>query len=231
MPSLHDDLAREFGAQARVTQSGPHRLIHLDSPDEQTIAQRTKMVEDGSFFDDDCPVCQAQRKNGGDIVFESELESQEAPTAAANVDETIDRLAPLLWRRTYLDLDSLSGQPARTAIHGLCTGITFCLVELLDDTREQRELDRWGESLRYYSACFARYAPALCGADRIDFHEARNLGALTFQLRSYLGWFRECLPRLSAKCGDLDSVCGRLLEALRLFDEEESPGARKNPAS
>lgn len=49
---------------------GIFRLVHLDRPDAETLAQRVSLVETGQFFDQDCPICTAQKKLGGDIVFE-----------------------------------------------------------------------------------------------------------------------------------------------------------------
>ncbi len=227
--------SRAFGADAQFTYVGHFRLVHLDRPDEQAIARRDEMVRDGSFFDEGCPICQSQKQRGGDIVFEPDLDWLDDPGASGEAEfagveppgdgdavaecETLEE-EPLVWRRTYVDLSSLEGQPARTAVHAISTGISFCLLELIDDVTLLGQANRWAESLRHYCSCFARFSPALCGSDRLNYSEARNLGALTFQVRSYLGWFRECLPLLDGKCLDLDRICAGLLGALRRFDED-----------
>lgn len=216
-----------WGDDVRISRVGPYRLVHLDAPDDRTIETRIRMVEDGSFFDADCPICQAQKKAGGDIVFEPEWDGLEAESRTYDPERedgdagtTPDPSRPI-WRRTYLDLDSLEELGAREEVHALSTAITFCLIELSDDVSLLGEAERWGESLRYYCACFARYSPALCGSDRLNHAEARNLGALVFQLRSYLGWFAESTPVLDRKCSDLDGICARTLAGLRRFDDGE----------
>lgn len=220
------DTTRNFGADALFSQVGRFRLVHLDHPDSNEISRREQMVRDGSFFDDDCPICRAQRERGGDIVFEPEEDWEDsAPDASLfQIEEctpSADDHDPVAWRRTYVDVESLAGESARTAVHGISTGVAFCLLELIDDVTMLGQADRWAESLRYYCACFARFAPALCGSDRLNYAEARNLGAITFQIRSYMGWFRECLPVLETKCADLDRISTALLAALQRFDEDE----------
>lgn len=206
---------------AHISRVGAYRLVHLDSPDDATVADRDRMVADGSFFDDDCPICQAQKKAGGDIVFEPDWDGALVPDDHAGDPLTVDPANPApLWKRTYLDLETLDTLPPREHVHALATAIVFCLLEIVDDVSLLGQLERWGDSLKYYCAQFARFSPALSGTDRLIHGEDRNLGAMVFQLRSYLGWFAESVPVLEAKVADLDSTASQLLAALRRFDEE-----------
>jgi hypothetical protein len=52
-----------------ITRVGLFQLVHLDNPSQDEMNRRDEMVRNGSFFHAECPICQAQQKRGGDIVF------------------------------------------------------------------------------------------------------------------------------------------------------------------
>lgn len=65
-----------YGPDAMIDSVGKFRLVHLDAPDPATREKRAAMIRDGSYFVDDCPICQEQKAAGGDIVFEPDAEKQ-----------------------------------------------------------------------------------------------------------------------------------------------------------
>ena len=121
------DTSRDFGTEARFSQVGPFRLVHLDRPEPSEIERREEMVRSGSFFDDDCPICRAQRERGGDIVFEPDEEWDEAAPEGdfAPVEDcspSRDDHDPVMWRRTYVDVEHLAVENALTAVNTVSTG-------------------------------------------------------------------------------------------------------------
>ncbi|HSR49548.1 MAG TPA: hypothetical protein VLV83_01895 [Acidobacteriota bacterium] len=64
--------------EAVITPVGIFRLVHLDQPDADTIAQRVADFDPEQFFSRDCPLCLRILDEGGDIVFNgSEVEEIE----------------------------------------------------------------------------------------------------------------------------------------------------------
>lgn len=202
---------RQFTPDALFDQAGSHRLVHLDKPDQVERDRRVELVRSGAFFDDGCPICQAQRARGGDILFEPDLESPDDSTISPQPEP---EEPTLVWRRTYVDPDL----PPSPQIY--CTAIAFMLLELIDDITLLGKTERWAESIRHYCANFSRFSPPLSGSNLLGNSpaEARNLGAMVFQLRSYLGWFGEINPTLEPKCKDMDRNLAKLLELIRKED-------------
>ena len=64
-----DDLRRVYGDEAIFTRAGLFLLVHLDAPTAELVAKRTAEFSPDDYFEDDCPLCQASRSQGGHIVF------------------------------------------------------------------------------------------------------------------------------------------------------------------
>ncbi|HSR69929.1 MAG TPA: hypothetical protein VLU25_18520 [Acidobacteriota bacterium] len=61
--------------EAVFTPVGIFRLVHLDSPDADTIARRVADFDPQEFFSLDCPLCRKILEEGGDVVYNgSEVE-------------------------------------------------------------------------------------------------------------------------------------------------------------
>ena len=67
-----------FGQDAIISRKGLFVLVHLDRPSRAVVRARTREFDPDDFFDQDCPICQAQ-KDGGIVVFDDlwDLPSEE----------------------------------------------------------------------------------------------------------------------------------------------------------
>ena len=70
-PSQTDEELRDvFGEHAVVNRVGRFNLIHLDNPTPETVEQRIGEFDPDDLFEDDCPLCQMLRKEGGNVVYD-----------------------------------------------------------------------------------------------------------------------------------------------------------------
>jgi hypothetical protein len=65
-----DEIKMIFGEKARVTRIGKFNLIHLDDPDPTELARRIEEFDPEEIFEDDCPLCQMLREQGGNVVYD-----------------------------------------------------------------------------------------------------------------------------------------------------------------
>lgn len=65
-----EELRGMFGQEAIISRVGPFRLIHLDRPAPQEVARRVAEFNPDELFEDDCPLCQMLRAQGGNVIFE-----------------------------------------------------------------------------------------------------------------------------------------------------------------
>ena len=65
-----EDYRVVFGEHAVISKVGAFRLIHLDEPSPDEIRRRVERFDPQDFFEDDCPLCQMLREQGGAIVYD-----------------------------------------------------------------------------------------------------------------------------------------------------------------
>ncbi|HLV02662.1 MAG TPA: hypothetical protein VKZ59_15430 [Acidobacteriota bacterium] len=66
-----EELKQIFGSEAIISRVGNFNLIHLDSPDPAEIKKREAEFSPDSLFEDDCPLCQMMKEQGGSVVYDS----------------------------------------------------------------------------------------------------------------------------------------------------------------
>jgi hypothetical protein len=69
-PENEESLRELFGEDAIISRVGRFNLVHLDQPDQEEIARRVAEFDPNELFEDDCPLCQMLRKQGGNVVYD-----------------------------------------------------------------------------------------------------------------------------------------------------------------
>ncbi|HUV14542.1 MAG TPA: hypothetical protein VMY18_12930 [Acidobacteriota bacterium] len=65
-----EELREVFGPDAVISRVGPFNLIHLDSPTPEEVTRRVAEFDPEDLFEDDCPLCQMLREQGGNVVYD-----------------------------------------------------------------------------------------------------------------------------------------------------------------
>ena len=68
-----EELKEMFGKEAVISRVGAFNLIHLDDPSPEMVEQRIAEFDPDGLFEDDCPLCQMLRKEGGNVVYDDDL--------------------------------------------------------------------------------------------------------------------------------------------------------------
>jgi hypothetical protein len=64
-----NELKRVFGEEAIISRVGSFNLVHLDHPSPEEVAKRIAEFDPNDLFEDDCPLCQMLRDQGGNVVY------------------------------------------------------------------------------------------------------------------------------------------------------------------
>lgn len=65
-----DELRELFGPDAVISRVGQFNLIHLDNPSPEEVTRRVQEFDPNDMFEDDCPLCQMLREQGGNVVYD-----------------------------------------------------------------------------------------------------------------------------------------------------------------
>ena len=68
-----EDLKRTFGEDVVISRIGSFNLIHLDNPSPEMVERRIAEFDPNDLFEDDCPLCQMLRKEGGNVVYDHSI--------------------------------------------------------------------------------------------------------------------------------------------------------------
>jgi hypothetical protein len=63
-------LKKLFGEEAILSRVGRFQLIHLDCPDPAEVQKRIDEFDPAQLLEQDCPLCEEMRREGGTVVFE-----------------------------------------------------------------------------------------------------------------------------------------------------------------
>ncbi|MGH9341748.1 MAG: hypothetical protein ACRD1R_19710 [Acidobacteriota bacterium] len=70
IPSFSDGELREmYGEDIVISRVGRFNLVHLDSPDPEEVIRRIAEFDPADLFEDDCPLCQMLREEGGNVLY------------------------------------------------------------------------------------------------------------------------------------------------------------------
>lgn len=75
-----EELKRLYGEEAIVTRLGKYNLIHLDNPDPEEIERRIAEFDPNDLYEDDCPLCQMLREEGGEVVYDERIDHNRETT-------------------------------------------------------------------------------------------------------------------------------------------------------
>jgi hypothetical protein len=62
-----------FGPGAIISRVGHFNLIHLDQPSPEEVARRVREFDPDDLFEDDCPLCQMMKDEGGNVVYDDDF--------------------------------------------------------------------------------------------------------------------------------------------------------------
>jgi hypothetical protein len=68
-----EELKGVFGDNAIISRVGSFNLIHLDNPSPEIIERRISEFDPNDLFEDNCPLCQMLREEGGNVVYDEFL--------------------------------------------------------------------------------------------------------------------------------------------------------------
>jgi len=151
--SIENYIKIHYGKEAPFSIIGDVCLVHLDNPDEKTIREREEEFLKDDGLDDDCPLCQMQREEGGFVVYDGcdgycpECKQKETCESYEpelwnddNIDNTkieemheANKLPNRIWSRSFVNTDSIDEMPPDLAIQILLFGVLAHATELKMD--------------------------------------------------------------------------------------------------
>lgn len=159
--SIEKYIQIHYGKQAPFSILGDVCLVHLDDPDEETIKEREREFLKDDGLDDDCPLCQLQREEGGFVVYDgcdgwcAECKQRETCESydpeewkEGKIEETDSKvrvrsetegLARGPWSTSYVNTDNLDKMSLDLAVHTLSFGVLAHAVELKMDLKEHED--------------------------------------------------------------------------------------------
>jgi len=155
---MENHIRIHYGEDAPFSIIGDCCLVHLDNPDEKTIKEREEefLKEDG--LDDDCPLCQMQREDGGFVVYDGcngycpeckQKETCESYEPKLWNDDNIEnlkaeemyeanRLPNRMWARSFVNIDNIDEMPSDLARQILLFGVLAHATELKMDCENRK---------------------------------------------------------------------------------------------
>jgi len=155
--SIEEYIRVHFGREARFSILGDCCLVHLDNPDEETSLEREQEFLKDDGLDDDCPLCQLQREDGGFVVYDGcdgscpdcrqrdsceDYASQEwAGDEVSDVDSEatseVTRPQNGPWTRSFVDMGNLEQMSPSMAVQIMLFGVLGHAAELRMDLQNQ----------------------------------------------------------------------------------------------
>ena len=72
-PENEESLRDLFGDDVEISRVGRFNLVHLDDPGPEEIARRVAEFDPNDLFEDDCPLCNMLREQGGNVVYDDSI--------------------------------------------------------------------------------------------------------------------------------------------------------------
>jgi hypothetical protein len=142
-----------YGKQAPFSIIGDFCLVHLDNSDEVTIKEREEEFLKDDGLDDDCPLCQMQREEGGFVVYDGcdgwcpeckqketcdvydpeEWKEKKIGEINSEVKSEVKELPNSPWSRSFMNMENIDLMPLDLAIQILLFGVLGHAAELKID--------------------------------------------------------------------------------------------------
>lgn len=198
--SIEAYVAQEFGDDVPFSVAGDFCLIHLDRPEPWKIEQRVAKFDPKDHFPDDCPICEMEREMGGFIVYDNDEDQEDLHTEPDTHSEPSPPLPNGIWRRSYMDLKSLSDVPPEIRASALIQTLWGNLVELKEDAQESSaHVDKTLRDLKECYHLFAKEAFLLLNSKQnIMWTEIKPLYDAMRQAAERIDW-----PLMAEKISDM----------------------------
>lgn len=151
--SIEEYIKIHYGKPAPFSILGDVCLVHLDNPDEETIKEREREFLKDDGLDEDCPLCQLQREEGGFVVYDGcdgccpeckqretcesydpeEWKEDKIEEMDSKVRSETKGLARGPWSSSFVDTDNLNKMSPDLAMQILSFGVLAHAVELKMD--------------------------------------------------------------------------------------------------
>ncbi len=151
--SIEEYIKIHYGKQAPFSIIGDFCLVHLDNPDEVTIKEREEEFLKDDGLDDDCPLCQMQREEGGFVVYDGcggwcpeckqketcdvydpeEWKEKKIGEINSEIKDEVKELPNSPWSRSFVNMENIDHMPLDLAIQILLFGVLGHATELKMD--------------------------------------------------------------------------------------------------
>ena len=235
------ELRSIYGEHAIISRVGKYNLVHLDYPSPEVIRERIEEVKSGGGhdYDDDCPLCRAQREMGGEIVYSCQgwcpdCEKKDTCQAynpdLAKIEEELELIdsddtrmgGPLdpnqilnPWERSYGDVAAVAFSPPREAAFLLAHLVGGHLPELRDDLKAlgtaEEQLEEFKEAAWDIPSLVLEYIESNSSSKK-----RRQIGATIDRTVAFVTGFEnrqpveEKIPDLKKKLGMLKEIVNKI---------------------
>jgi hypothetical protein len=151
--SIEEYIKNHYGKEAPFSIIGDFCLLHLDNPDEATIKEREQEFLKDDRLNDDCPLCQLQREEGGFVIYDGcngwcseckqketcevydpeEWKEENMGEINSEAQDEIKELPNSPWSRSFVNTENIDGMPLDLAIQILLFGVLGHAAELKID--------------------------------------------------------------------------------------------------
>jgi len=151
--SIEEYIKIHYGKEAPFSIIGDFCLVNLDNPDEKIIKEREEEFLKDDGLDDDCPLCQMQKEEGGFVVYDGcdgwcpeckqkeicesydpeEWKEEKIGEINSEVKGEIKKLPNSPWSRSFVDMENIDQMPLDLAIQILLFGVLGHAAELKMD--------------------------------------------------------------------------------------------------
>jgi hypothetical protein len=159
--SIEEYIKVHYGKQAPFSILGDVCLVYLDDPDEETIKEREREFLKDDGLEDDCPLCQLQREEGGFVVYDGcdgccpeckqkekcesydpeEWKEEKVEEMDSKVTSETRGLARSPWSSSFVDTDNIDKMSPDLAMRILSFGVLAHAVELKMDLEQHDDAE------------------------------------------------------------------------------------------
>lgn len=159
--SIEEYIQVHYGKQAPFSILGDVCLVHLDNPDEETIKEREREFLKDDGLDDDCPLCQLQREEGGFVVYDGcdgwcpeckqretcesydpkEWKEEKIGEMDSEARDNAKGLPHSPWSASFVNTDNLNEMSPDLAVQILSFGVLAHAVELKMDLKNHDDAE------------------------------------------------------------------------------------------
>ncbi|MCK4223946.1 MAG: hypothetical protein KAX39_02120 [candidate division Zixibacteria bacterium] len=151
--SIEEYIKIHYGKQAPFSILGDVCLVHLDSPDEETVKEREREFLKDDGLHDDCPLCQLEREEDGFVVYDGcdgwcpeckqketcenydpeEWKEEKTEEIGSRVPNEAKGLPRSPWSSSFVNTDNLDEMSPGLAMQILSLGVLAHAIELKMD--------------------------------------------------------------------------------------------------